>query len=376
MDFFHKNARLANRDSRFFLAKEVKSQSRSARTVVIETKAVGLPKNRTLTLPKLQKLGRKLEQPSGGLISVNLESDLPRQSQPPMETDDPYDVLHFPCCQETLKLKRRQKHFCIICGTEVDMTISDAKRVFLSHKGANKKLVNDFKGTLELIGYKPWLDEDDMPAGTRVERGLQQGMKDSCGVVFFITPEFRDEGFLATEIDYAMMEKRRKGNKFAIVTLQFVGDDGSDPPIPELLQPFIWKTPKTDLEALREIVRALPVVPGAVDWTDDISGVTTLPKTITTYTELSVEAKHILREAVKGKRGIMYIRTMGGESLQVNGQNLIPNSDARTVAMWVAGLEDLQRLRYIKSTGSRGEIFEVTREGYLAADELELTGSI
>lgn len=255
------------------------------------------------------------------------------------------------------------------------MTISDAKRVFLSHKGANKKLVVDFKETLELLGYEPWLDEDDMPAGTRLERGLLQGMKDSCGVVFFITPEFRDEGYLATEIEYAIMEERRKGNRFAIVTLQFVGDDGSDPPIPELLQQFIWKTPTTDLEALREVVRALPVVPGAVDWKDEISGVTTVPKTTTTSTELSDEARQILREAVKSSRSIMYIRTMGGDSLDVNGKNLIPNDDARTVAMWVAGLEDLQRLRYIKSIGTRGESFEVTREGYLAADEMELSQS-
>ena len=324
-----------------------------------------------LVLPKLQRLGRGIGRETGGLISFNLTSDSPKQSKPPMETDDPYRVLHFPCCQETLKLKRRQNHFCIICGKEVDMTISDARRVFLSHKGANKNLVSDFKETLELLGYEPWLDEDDMPAGTRLERGLQQGMRDSCGVVFFITPEFRDEGYLATEIDYAIMEERRKEERFAIVTLQFVGDDGSDPPIPELLQPFIWKTPTTDLEALREIVRALPVVPGAVDWKDDISGVTTSPKTTTTTTELSDEAKKILIEAVKSKRPILHIRTMGGEYLQVNNQNMIPNNDARTIAMWVAGLEDLQRLRYIKSMGSRGETFEVTREGYLAADELD-----
>ena len=204
--------------------------------------------------PKLKNLERDLEKVSGGFINVSLKSDIPKPPPPPMETDDPFDILYFPCCQEILKLNRQQNHFCIICGTEVDMNISDSKRVFLSHKGTNKGFVIDFRDTLELLGYEPWLDDEAMPAGTRLERGILQGMKDSCGVVFFITPEFKDEGYLATEIDYAVGEKRRKGDKFAIITLQFVGDDESKAPIPELLLPFVWKTPKTDLEALREIV--------------------------------------------------------------------------------------------------------------------------
>ena len=67
------------------------------------------------------------------------------------------------------------------------MAVSDAKKVFLSHKGVDKGKVTEFKNTLALLGYDPWLDEDAMPAGTPLERGLLQGMQDSCGVVFFIT---------------------------------------------------------------------------------------------------------------------------------------------------------------------------------------------
>jgi hypothetical protein len=49
-----------------------------------------------------------------------------------------------------------------------------------------------------------------MPAGTSPDRALLQGMKDSCGVVFFVTPSFKDEGFLESEINYAMQQKREK----------------------------------------------------------------------------------------------------------------------------------------------------------------------
>ena len=326
-----------------------------------------------LVVPELKKLERELKRASGGLISASLNSDLPQPSPPPMETDDPFDIIHFPCCQETVKVNQQQSHFCIICGTEVDMNMSEAKQVFLSHKGVNKDLVIDFKETLELLGYEPWLDEDAMPAGTPLDRGLLQGMKDSCGVVFFVTPEFKDEGYLETEINYAMSEKRRKKDKFAIVPLLFVGDDEGVAEIPELLGTFVYKKPKTLLEALREIVRALPVVPGPVDWRDEVTGVATVPQIKSTSAELSDEAKAILGEAVISNGSIMHMRFIGGEAISVNNKPMMPDQDHRTIARWTGGLEDLQRRRYIKAIGHKGKVFEVTREGYDAADELVLS---
>ena len=250
------------------------------------------------------------------------------------------------------------------------MTISDAKKVFLSHKGVDKEKVIDFKESLELLGYDPWLDEDAMPAGTTLERGLLQGMQDSCGVVFFITPSFKDEGYLETEVNYAIHEKRKKGDKFAIIALQFVDEDGNVGRIPELLKTYVWKKPKTSLEALREIVRALPVTPGIIDWRGEIKGVATAPRVKSRTTELSAEAIAILRAAVAGKGLIMHHRNMGSEAIQTNVKSMIPDQNPRTIAQWVGGLEDLQRRRYIKDLGHKGEVFELTREGYEAADQL------
>ena len=320
-------------------------------------------------VPELKKLERQLKGMSKGFLKVSTTSNLPKPSSAPMETDDPLDILHLPCCNETVKVTRHERYFCIICGMEIDMTISDSKRVFLSHKGADKETVIDFKETLEILGYDPWLDEEAMPAGTFLERGLLQGMQDSCGVVFFITPSFKDEGFLETEVNYAIQEKRKKNDKFAIVTLQFDDADGNTGEIPELLKPYVWKKPKTSLEALREIVRALPVTPTSVDWRDEIAGVVTAPRTASTSTELSVEANVILRTAAAGDGIIMCMRHMGGQAIQAGGKALIPDQDRRTIAKWMGGLEDLQRRRYIKDRGHKGELFEVTREGYEAADE-------
>ncbi|MYB54965.1 MAG: toll/interleukin-1 receptor domain-containing protein [Gemmatimonadetes bacterium] len=253
------------------------------------------------------------------------------------------------------------------------MTINDLKKIFLSHKGVDKNFVIDFKKTLEEFGYDPWLDEDAMPAGTTLERGLLQGMQGSCGVVFFITPSFKDEGYLQTEIDYAIQEKRKKEDKFAIITLQFIGDDGKEASIPDLLETYVWKKPKTSLEALREIVRALPIAPGIIDWRDEIVGVVKVPQMKSVSTTLSSEAETLLKVAAAGDGRIWHPRMSGGEIIQASNNSMLPDQDPRTIALWEGGIEDLLRRRYIKGIGAKGEMFEVTREGYAAADELELS---
>jgi hypothetical protein len=309
--------------------------------------------------PEIQKRGFSLEGTS------NLPS--------PMETDDNFDILYFPCCTETVKVTRNNQHFCIICGVKIDMTISDSKKVFLSHKGVDKEMVKDFKTTLELMGYAPWLDEDAMPAGTSLERGLLQGMQYSCAVIFFITSSFKDENYLRTEIDYAIREKRRKEDKFAIISLQFVDEEGQTGKIPELLESYIWKKPKTSLEALREVIRALPVTSGVVNWREGITGAASISKLTSISTELSDEAKWILLEASNGNGQVCLLNTLAGKEIQINGKRFMSDDNPRTKSLWIGGFEDLQRRRYIKDIGNEGTIFEVTREGYAAADELLAT---
>ena len=79
-------------------------------------------------------------------------------------------------------------------------------------------------------------------------------------------PAFRDESFLAEEIEYALAEKRSKGDRFAIIMLVFSDPDGRTGTVPDVLKRFIWKTPSSPIEALRELVRALPVAVGPVSW--------------------------------------------------------------------------------------------------------------
>jgi hypothetical protein len=139
-------------------------------------------------------------------------------------------------------------------------------KIFLSHQGADKPLVRGFYETLKALGFDPWLDEAAMPTGTKLERGLKQGFKDSCAAVFFITPNYKDQGFPATEVDYAIEEERAKGDRFRIISIVFKGKKGVRCEVPELLRTHVWKTPRTRLEALRMILQALPIEPGPPGW--------------------------------------------------------------------------------------------------------------
>jgi len=154
---------------------------------------------------------------------------------------------------------------CIMEKHESTMGLAPMK-IFLSHKGADKPLVRNFKATLQLLGFDPWLDEDAMAAGTNLERGLLKGFQDSCGAVFFITPNYVDEGYLAKEVDYAVQEKMKKNERFSIITLVLTDNTGKKGTAPELLHTYVWKEPKTDLEAIREIIRALPIEVGPIQW--------------------------------------------------------------------------------------------------------------
>lgn len=117
-----------------------------------------------------------------------------------------------------------------------------------------------------MLGFEPWLDESDMPAGTNLERGIYDGFEKSCAAVFFITENFKDEKYLASEVDYAIMQKRNKGKKFAIITLRYP----SALPVPGLLKPYIFKDVENDLDGFYQLVRALPIELGQTRWKKDV----------------------------------------------------------------------------------------------------------
>jgi len=139
-------------------------------------------------------------------------------------------------------------------------------RIFLSHKSIDKPLVHRYYQALKVIGFDPWLDESDMLAGSNLERELLRGFEQSCAAVFFITKNFVDQNYLATEVDYAVQQKRKKGKKFAIITLCCT--EASQ--VPGLLTPYVYKDICNDLDGFNELVKALPIELGPPRWKTDV----------------------------------------------------------------------------------------------------------
>lgn len=91
------------------------------------------------------------------------------------------------------------------------------------------------------------------------------------------------------------------------------------------------------------------------------------------FPKLSEEATIILKEVSKDKNGIiMYLRSSSGRSVQTNSKNLIPDQSRRTVSKWEFGMDELIAYGYVVDRGHKGEVFEITSQGYQVADLIDL----
>jgi hypothetical protein len=63
---------------------------------------------------------------------------------------------------------------------------------------------------------------------------------------------------------------------------------------------------------------------------------------------------------------------MGGLSMQAGSKQFIESGNPRSEARWKKALEELVGFDYVRDRGYKGEIFEVTADGYDVADALFL----
>lgn len=91
-----------------------------------------------------------------------------------------------------------------------------------------------------------------------------------------------------------------------------------------------------------------------------------------TTDDLSAKEIELLWNAAKDPRGeILHTRTLDGESLRTNGKQFLQSADARTAAEWITAFRGLQDRGFVKPLSYDSDFFQVTGEGYRAADELE-----
>lgn len=87
--------------------------------------------------------------------------------------------------------------------------------------------------------------------------------------------------------------------------------------------------------------------------------------------QLSDEARILLKQGSIDRHGvIMHMKYLSGVRLQVNGKNYITSNEQRVIALWEGALEMLINMGLIKDSGHKGEVYQLTSEGYRVADML------
>jgi hypothetical protein len=88
---------------------------------------------------------------------------------------------------------------------------------------------------------------------------------------------------------------------------------------------------------------------------------------------LSKEAQILLKEAAADRSGtILFERFGAGVDLHTNGVSLLTSKDdRRAVALWESALQELQNSGLLIARGERGEVFEITKQGYDAAKGID-----
>lgn len=88
---------------------------------------------------------------------------------------------------------------------------------------------------------------------------------------------------------------------------------------------------------------------------------------------LSLNARTLLKNTSLDPHGrIMVLKMMSGTYVQTNQQNLVESQERREVAKWESALEELVNQELIIPRGDKGEMFEITNQGYQMADMIEL----
>ena len=89
------------------------------------------------------------------------------------------------------------------------------------------------------------------------------------------------------------------------------------------------------------------------------------------FPQLSEDAKELLLEAKEGSnRIIVVIRTNTGGVVITNGKQFAEMGDGRSLAKWLAAIEELRTHQLVEPYKGRGEAYEINHKGFQVADAL------
>jgi len=130
-------------------------------------------------------------------------------------------------------------------------------RIFLSHKGVNKPLVEKIDNALQMLNLKTWFDRNDLVAGDALVRSVDDAFAGCAAAVFFISEDFVDSGVIRNEINRAIHEQAMRSDGFRVIPLVLRQHGGNDDRVPGPFRTLVWKT-VDDVDIVPVILKALP----------------------------------------------------------------------------------------------------------------------
>ena len=87
---------------------------------------------------------------------------------------------------------------------------------------------------------------------------------------------------------------------------------------------------------------------------------------------ITEDAKALLVEVAKDNRmgAIVKTKTMGGTFINTNGKNFGEPEDRRSIARWEAAIRELVETGYLEDPSGRDSLYQLTHEGFEAAENL------
>ena len=217
----------------------------------------------TKHLPKLREEGRDVLGPLNDFVDISELRSTKEMFQAMQFTEGFGAAGIFPAgaYDDAAKAKKEAGGLAVaqlmIAWAQKRRRTMENSRIFLSHKGANKPLIEKVDQALRLVGLKTWFDRDDLAAGDALVRGVDNAFVGCSAAVFFLSGQFADAGVIQREIDRAIHEQAMRPDGFRIIPIVLAQHDGSDDKVPAPLKTLVWKT-VDDIDVVPTILKALP----------------------------------------------------------------------------------------------------------------------
>lgn len=217
----------------------------------------------TKHLPWLREQGRDVLGPLNEFADISEIQTTKEMFQAMQFTEGFGAAGTFPAgtYDDTSKAKKEAAGFAVaqlmIAWAQKRKHAMENSRIFLSHKGVNKPLVDKVDQALRLLGLRTWFDRDDLVAGDTLVRGVDNAFAGCSAAVFFLSGQFVDAGVIQREIDRAIHEQAMRTDGFRVIPIVLAQHGGSDERVPAPLKMLVWKA-VDDIDIVSTILKALP----------------------------------------------------------------------------------------------------------------------